>query len=283
VRIAAVAVVLAPFALSVAAHAIGETTVAVASAERPALAFREYLLNFGRILEGQPVPGRFWFVNNGDKPLSILGLEPSSGCLGPQLEKRTYAPGEQGTFVVVADTAGQTYTEATRSGEENKDQLKEHFVTVRYDAGSGEETARVHLKFVLPARRIIVEPRTLLVHQFGTSGSGEPLTKTITVTDRRMPPARILDVDSPNDAVSIDAQIAEGISEPTRATIEVRIPRVESRLLTWVTISTDDPEQPRINVPIDVRVHSDATPVTHRPQQIGADLLEVVPRETVRQ
>lgn len=245
-RIVAGAAVLAPFALSVAAHAVGDAPASGNGADRPALAFREYLLNLGRIPEGRPVPGRFWFFNAGDGPLTILGFTPSCGCLTPRLDKTTYAAGEQGTFLVVADTAGE--------GSDRADRLKQHHIDVEYDAGDGPQTARIHVKFVLPARRIDVEPRTLLVYQIGEVGD-KPMTREITVTDRRTPPVTVTGVECASDALSVETRLAESLQDPSRATIAVTIPAdLDEGVSTFVTIRTDDREQPAIHVPIVVQV-----------------------------
>ena len=275
VRAAATAAVLAPFVLSVAAHSVRDDHAKVEAADRPALAFREYLLHLGRIPEGKAVPGRFWFINNGDKPLTILGFEPSCGCLTPQLDKKTYAPGEQGTFLVRADTAGESYNESAGDASGNAGQLKQHFVDVRYDAGDGEQMARVHLKFVLPPRRIIVEPRSLLIHQFGNGSATGDLSHTITVTDRRSLPAHVLAVESSSDKLNLETQLAEGRNDPTRAVINVTLPDATvGELAIRIVIRTDDPDQPRIEVPIVIQVHDRI--------RVGANPLELVPKETVR-
>ncbi|MBA3316141.1 MAG: DUF1573 domain-containing protein [Planctomycetota bacterium] len=271
VRAAAVAAVLAPFSMSVIAHAVGDTMSQAKTAERPALAFREYMLNLGRVPEGRPVPARFWFTNTGDAPLTILDFKPSCGCLTPQLDKRDFAPGEQGTFVVVADTAGTSLSE--KSDETgNLDQVKQHFVDVRYDAGDGERFERVNIKFVLPARRVTVEPRSLLVYQF----NDQPTDREIVVTDRRSPPITVTKVECLSGVVSVASEIADASDDPTRARLAITIPAPRQSLRTLVTIHTNDPDQPRIHVPIIVQVPE------NRPTPVSRTPLDLVPRNAAR-
>ncbi len=216
---------------------------------RDALAFREYLVNLGRVPEGRPIPAKFFFANTGSSPLKILGASPSCGCLIPRLEKRLYAPGEQGLLVVQADTASVSLTER-ETASANGDQIKEHFVDVRYDAGRGEQTARIQVKYVLPARRIVVEPRAIIVYQFSDNSTD----REIVVTDRRTPPIDVTKVECLSHELGITSDIATSNADPTRARIALSIPPVKERLRTGLVIHTNDPEQPRIRVPIDIQV-----------------------------
>lgn len=260
-RVAATAAVLAPFALSVAAHAVPGRPERAVAAARPPLAFGEYLLNLGRLPDGVAARGVFRFRNVGESPLTILGFAPSCGCLNPRLEERSYAPGASGAFAVFADTANELST--------NEDSLKQHHVDVRYDAGEGERTERVHLKFVLPARHVTVEPRSLLVYQFGTM----PTTREIKVTDPRTPPVTITAVESTSPRVAVEASLAESTDDPARATIAVTIPADLDRNVNAVLkLHTDDPANPVLFVPVQAFVR-DATSsgVAEAPSAVAAE------------
>lgn len=246
-RAAAVAAVLSPFSLSVLGNGFGEPTSRAEQNPRDALAFRGYLVNLGRVPEGRPVPAPFQFANTGSTPLKILGTSASCGCLVPRLEKRLYAPGEQGLLVVQADTASVSFAEQTNG---NTDQIKEHFVDVRYDAGAGERTARINVKYILPARRVVVEPRAIIVYQF----SEDATDQEIVVTDRRTPPIDVTKVECLSDELTVTSDVAASDGDPKRARIALNIPPVPRRLQTEIWIHTNDPEQPRIRVPIDVQV-----------------------------
>ena len=92
-----------PFLISIVFHASGQTAQTPQSTSvPPSLAFDQYLVNLGPV----PVPPRpivlahFPFMNRGTQPAVITELIPSCGCLNPQLEKRSYEPGESGEFLL---------------------------------------------------------------------------------------------------------------------------------------------------------------------------------------
>lgn len=248
-NLAAAAAVCSPFSLSVLGNSVGEPLSRVEQNSREALAFREYLVNLGRVPEGRPVPAKFLFANTGSEPLKILVASPSCGCLVPRLEKRLYEPGEQGLLVVQADTAGTSVADQA-PGTGNADQIKEHYVDIRYDAGRGERTARINVKYVLPARRVIVEPRAIIIYQFSENST----EREIVVTDRRTPPIDVTKVECLSDAIGTTSEIATSEDDPTRARIAISIPAVKERLRTALIVHTNDPEQPRIPIPIDIQL-----------------------------
>jgi hypothetical protein len=253
IRLAATAAVLAPFGISVVAHVAADPVGRAASAERSELAFAEYLVNLGRLPDGVTARGLFRFKNAGEEPLTILGFTASCGCLKPRLDEMNYAPGTGGIFAVFADTANEAST--------REDSLKEHYVDVKYDAGNGEKTARVHLKFVLPARHVVVEPRSLLVYQF----SQDPTTREITVTDPRTPPVTIRSVECPSPHVTVESELAESEGEETRAKVAVTIPGgLDRDVRTLLKLHTDDVTNPVIYVPIEAYVQKPGTPAIIR-------------------
>jgi hypothetical protein len=247
-RGAGIAAVLAPFAVSIAAHAVPDALAEAPVAARPALQFGEYLVHLGRLSDGQAAHGVFRFRNNGDAPLTVGDLAASCGCLQPILDRKTYQPGETGLFVVKADTAGEVAIDG--------DQVKQHFIDVPYTVGDDRAVARVHLKFVLPERHVVVEPRSLLVYQFGT----EPTRREITITDHRVPPLSITRVECTSPLLEIEETISASIGDPLRATVAVTIPAsLDRNIQTWVVVHTDDDAQPKIVVPINVETRP-ATP-----------------------
>lgn len=231
--------VLTPFVIAIAAHATPDRTKVSLVSEREALSFGEYLVNLGRLSEGKPAGAIFRFRNTGSEPLKILGFTPSCGCLTPQLEKMDYAPGEQGHFIVKADTAGE--------GSDKADSLKQHYVDVRYHDGTAEKTERVHVKFVLPARRVQISPRALLIYQ----GNDQPTSREIIVTDRRAAPLSVKRVECLSPLATVEADVAATSDDPQRARISLTVGGVPSGMSeTRVLIHTDDPEQPVLYVPL---------------------------------
>lgn len=240
-QVASFLVVLAPFGLSLLAHAWPTTLEAAPPAERPALVFSEYLLSLGEVSDGEKVRGVFRFQNSSQEPLKILEIKPSCGCLTPDLPKTEYASGERGVLLVYPDTA---------SAMGQGDQVKEYYIDVAFDAGRGRETERVHIKFLLPERRVTVEPRGLLIMQ----GNSESTEREITVSDERVAPASVRDVVCDDPRITIDWKPASDPADPKRATIQVRIPAAMSgNYLAKVEIHFDRHGEGPIVVPIAVR------------------------------
>jgi hypothetical protein len=68
-------------------------TAAVAHAE---LSWDKPTQQFDRSPEDEAVEARYSFRNTGAQPVTIKSLRSSCGCTTARLEKKTYAPGEQG-------------------------------------------------------------------------------------------------------------------------------------------------------------------------------------------
>jgi hypothetical protein len=67
----------------------------------------EPLFAAGEVRSGIPLMHRFSFVNRGPEPVEVTGVRPGCGCLKPQLECRTYRPGEEGSVRVEVNTVTQ--------------------------------------------------------------------------------------------------------------------------------------------------------------------------------
>ena len=264
VRAAAAAAVLVPFGLSLAAHVLPVTPVASAALPRPPLAFSEHLINRGLLDEGQPAGATFRFRNMAATPLKIIECAASCGCLTPVLDKDSYDPGEAGRFLLKADTAG--------TASDREASIKEHYVDVRYDAGHGIQSERVHLKFSLSPRRVTVEPRAMTVYQL----TAEPTERSVTITDRRTPPLNVVGVESASPQVQATVTVANvdaaGAADPQRASVTVRVPHPPTKpVRTLLMVHTDDSRQPIIYIPINVfgpgsdSLPSSASPLTQLP------------------
>lgn len=79
----------------------------VPSGPAPSLVFVESGVDFGVIADITPVEHRFTFRNDGVAPLIIDRVTGSCGCTVPELEKKTYAPGESGVVLVKYDPKGR--------------------------------------------------------------------------------------------------------------------------------------------------------------------------------
>ncbi len=71
------------------------------------LVFASKTQDTGEILDTSSAKLSFLFRNTGSGPLTITQVKPSCGCTVPELAKKTYMPGEQGTLDVVFDPKGR--------------------------------------------------------------------------------------------------------------------------------------------------------------------------------
>ncbi len=65
-------------------------------------------LDFGRLRSGENLVREVTLLNDGDKPLVILGVETSCGCLEIDYPKKPLAPGESAQLSVALYSAGIT-------------------------------------------------------------------------------------------------------------------------------------------------------------------------------
>ena len=256
-RWAGVLALLVPAMLSLFhSMASSRTQAAVAGPDRPALAFDQYMINFG-----QPQPraiheAQFHFENHSSRPVKITGVKPSCGCLTPKLvgfntqrkhEERTeFAPGEHGVLAMGIRPAKE------QPGE------KSYSVAVSYDDGQ-PRTETLEFRITLPKKKLTVEPNELYFYQL----SGEPDSRVVMVRDFRDQPARVLSVEAVTAGKAAEAKPLAGVTVELGAItkgadgeatwpIQVSISPdlAPGRMDGWLVISTDDPEAPRIKIPI---------------------------------
>ena len=77
------------------------------------LSWQEEMLNLSPSIEQEEVVAHFHFVNTGEEPVEILKVDSSCGCTVGKLEKRRYAPGEEGALKAV-------FTPGIRTGTQQK-------------------------------------------------------------------------------------------------------------------------------------------------------------------
>lgn len=225
------AAALAPFVAAVVTAAIPTQPAPLAPAgELPALAFDQYAVNFREVPPRPVIQAHFDFTNRGDRPVRILQLEPSCGCLNPQLYdgQTHYEPGERGRFYVTLQTANES------PGPHG------YTVTVHYqDPQPREET--VAFQLTLPERKVSVEPPEVYFYQL----SGEPSEQIIYVTDYRDTGLRVLNASSRLEHLTVKVMPAEHDEEGHQRTpILLRVPGdvPPGRHTGLVTITTTDPD-----------------------------------------
>ncbi|MDB5389645.1 MAG: hypothetical protein JWM11_5291 [Planctomycetaceae bacterium] len=204
----------------------------------PSLAFEQYYVNLREVAASEEVYAYFSFCNVGDVTLTIDQLQPSCGCLLPQMKKKVYQPGEEGEFLLRIRTTAQ------QPGP------KEFTVKVHY-TDTQPRFREVFLRVVFPQEQLYARPMSLAVHQLGSS----PVEQEIVVTDLRKSPAGILGVSTTSDLVQ--AAVLSPTTSPTGAKLQrikvtVPGPIPSGRQLVMVKIYTDDEKIHEIKVPMQV-------------------------------
>lgn len=71
----------------------------------PVMTFKESLLDFGSVAEGEVIEHLFTFENTGNAPLILTTIETTCGCtVAKNWTKEPIAPGDRGSFSVEFDT-----------------------------------------------------------------------------------------------------------------------------------------------------------------------------------
>lgn len=206
--------------------------------ERPALVFSQYSVNLGVVRPVETIPARFEFWNNGSRPIEIVDIEPSCGCLAPRLfdGKTTYQPGEQGRFLVGVNTANE------------KPGPKEYRIRVRYDDGQPRKQS-VYFRMSLPETKVSVIPPEVYFYQL----NGKPDSREIQVTDHRDASLEVVGASiSSHQAIVTVGKKAKTTAGHWSTPIRIDVPGDVSpgREISVVTILTDDPEFKQIQVPV---------------------------------
>lgn len=240
-----------PFLIAIAAHVTGsQARPVVGETAKPALAFRQHLVDLGEIPPDDEVIGKFDFMNTGVLPVKITKITPSCGCLQPRLEKEVYQPGERGRFVVRVKTA----LEAPGP--------KEYRVRVDFE-DDRPRTVDLGFKLVLPDHQVIVRPRGLMFYQL----NGQPAQNEISVIDSRREPLHLEGATTSSKLVSVEIVGAGRDDEGRwRSTIKVTVagdvPPGEHH--ATVTLFSNDATYPELRVPL--IIHGRPVTTAARPQ-----------------
>ena len=111
-RMFAWAMALAPLTLSVLVHTgFRPAPLSIPSPKRPSLAFHQYAVDLKTIRPTSVEQAFFVFHNRGTEPVRITKVEPSCGCLTPQLQgirDNTVEPGGSGRVIFRMQPANST-------------------------------------------------------------------------------------------------------------------------------------------------------------------------------
>lgn len=207
--------------------------------ELPALAFSQYMVDLREVAPTEEVFASFDFRNNSSHPVTITKLEPSCGCLQPQLRKKEFKPGEAGNFLLRVKTALQ------------KPGFKEFMVTVHY-TDPKPRTRDVFLRVTFPEQQIYLTPRAITF----SPGSSAASTETeITMTDLRANSAEILGARCSLEGIQL--KVLKPVTtnqgsrqQMVRLTLSGAVP--SRRQVGQVTIYTNDGKFHELKVPIQI-------------------------------
>ena len=131
-----------------------------------ALLFKETTKSTGEILDTGPADLIYEFKNTGSETLEIQLIKPSCGCTVPEMEKKSYEPGETGTMKVTFDPSG-------KKGAISRN------ITIYTNSSSKPVHTLIVQSFVKPV--VITKPRILA---FDMTQKGQSQTKDISIYGR---------------------------------------------------------------------------------------------------
>ena len=209
--------------------------------DRPSLVFETYLADQSRVLaESKPVISEeFFFRNQGKQVVRITGLEPSCGCLAPQLSATEIAPGATGRITLPIRTANEP------AG------LRDYQVNIRYE-DPNPRMVSINWKVRLPEKKLLIEPRVLMVLGDLAEGVEYPVRISDFRPGKAGTPLRITELSAAPAEIQagVTAQSAGG--DVSETTIGVKfsgdLPAGKHRGL--ITIQTDDGDYPVLQIPV---------------------------------
>lgn len=215
-----------------------------ARAETAPLAIAQYAVNLGKVPPQPAVAARYEFTNASDRPVEIVGLEPSCGCLRPSLEgDATLAPGESAAVAVKMLTAGespgwhdQTVTLRSRDADG-----RTHKQTLAF---------RVHL----PEQKVLLQPKEMYFYQL-RGQAGEQMLRVSDDRDAPITVTRVGIANSPAEGAApiagwVDVELIDSQAGSAEVAVRVREGLPAGRRTGWVVVETDDADQPRLVVPV---------------------------------
>jgi hypothetical protein len=203
---------------------------------RADLQFTQPVVNLGEVRSGTPLVHDFPFTNAGPDVVEISDVQGSCGCLKPNLQPRSYKPGEQGTLRVEANTLTQS--------------AGPHLWRIRVNYRSGNIFYEMQL--MMSARiitEVTVQPASLTV--FADHAVGHELL----LTDLRPQPLSIKEMraTSPKLTPRLADEFRDGFGRLVRKiSLEVADDFPEGRHEEVLDIFTDDATYKDLKVPVTI-------------------------------
>ena len=191
---------------------IASLAAALPAAPRDAAVADRSPLGVSSVVAARPVVpgGRLVFApyglsNTSAEPLTLVKVDPDCGCLAPLVDRTAFDPAEPRTIppgagvelILQADTAREAVGP------------HEHTVDLTCETAAGETVRqRVRMRYAVGPHELRIDPPGVIVMQ----GPGARSVQTITVTDRRDDPVRVVAVRSP--AAWVRAEALEPVARP---------------------------------------------------------------------
>jgi len=222
------------------AHITGPSPRSIASPPPPpALAFEQYLIDYGSVIPTEEVRTHFGFVNTSEREVTIDRLESSCGCLQPQLASgaQQLEPGERGEFLLRVQTANQSVG------------AKEYRVTVHYRDPEPQQ-ATVRFRVTLPDNQVVVKPRAVMIYLTEDT----PMLQSAEVVDRRERHFEIVRIETqPADLAEVTHVATDDDEHGHRhyrlqIAVPAELPAGNHRGTVW--IHTNDPAYKTLRLPL---------------------------------
>lgn len=234
-----VCLICLPFAMAFVAHAHGSTLQQMeVDVDRPGLSFSQYYVNLGPVAPSPVIGARFTFKNVSDRTVTIKEVATSCGCLKPRLAKKIYKPGEVGEFILPVETPSQ------------KPGPKEYWIDVTYE-DSKVRNVMLSFKAILPEKQVMVQPKALIVYQFGTRKT----ERSISVLDYPDTGLKLISAHCDSKLIRVrmgNQNLKDNGHRKMQVdlTIDAKIP--PGKHISLLTIKTDHPRYREIHVPIHI-------------------------------
>lgn len=243
VRSALCATALVPFAGALAASSLPmRPAVIAAGSSTNSLAFEQYQVNLGPIPPRPEVMARYTFRNVGQHPIHVTELQPSCGCLNPQMEKRDYAPGESGSFHLRVQTASQNTGPQDFTVRVKFEERPDGLTPVE------QPPVELAFKMILPEKQVSIHPRALAFYQLGT----EPTMQEVAIVDDRGQGLQIIDVKTSSPFIEAEVAHSETHEKVTQHTLKVTVAGTvpPGRTRALINVRTNDPTYKVLQIPI---------------------------------
>lgn len=226
--------------MAIVAWASPDRSPDLPTVSRPPLAFAQYAIVHGEVQPRPVVEATFRFTNSTDQPVRVTGLEPSCGCLRPELSGGT----EDGTATVFEPQASGTFTISVETANETPGP-HEYSVVVESEIDGKVHEQTVRYLLTLPEAKLTVSPQALFFYQLQAE-AGE---QSLELFDPRPTPARVTSARCDHPLVEADVVSGEerGL---TLVKVKLAAGLEAGQTRTVLRIETDDPEYPVIRVPV---------------------------------